>query len=270
MWCSAARGPGPCASAPPVHCPDSDPGARRAHAGMWNWSSLRTPGTCRKPGRVACGRCSGCRARTPRRPPPTPGDGAGAGRRSGVADVLVDVLADLVDLAVLFGRDDLLDGVGRTVEDLVADSSAFSLLSASSILSRFSSRSSCPVDDVVTPPMCISLVTCAGWMPTGEVHCGAAPREGKTLPSPPIASPHYAKPARKRVARGIDCDRGVARGRGMRADRAVRAGRGSCTVYETVRVSLLTGRDHAISPVLPLSLPLRESEGMSPRRDPSP
>jgi hypothetical protein len=51
--CSAACGLGPCAFAPPMHCPGSDPGAREAPAGMWNLTSLRAARACRKLGRVA-------------------------------------------------------------------------------------------------------------------------------------------------------------------------------------------------------------------------
>ena len=67
--CSAACGLGPCAFAPPMHCPGSDPGAREAPAGMWNLTSLRAARACRKLGRVA--------------PRTLPADGSRVGARDG-------------------------------------------------------------------------------------------------------------------------------------------------------------------------------------------
>ena len=55
-------------------------------------------------------------------PPPGRGDGVAlSADASGVADALVDVVSDLVDLGVMLRRNDLLDRVGSAVEQLVAD-----------------------------------------------------------------------------------------------------------------------------------------------------
>lgn len=62
LCCSAARGLGHCAFPKRMRrlCTALAviPHAAHAHAGMWNWSSLRASRACRKPGRVA----PGCRA----------------------------------------------------------------------------------------------------------------------------------------------------------------------------------------------------------------